>query len=110
SVQSHSIDKHRMFKVVSREDTKQLLRSANAEGWHQHGPTTLHDLRNLLDKLLLKPITDRVILHSISSLHHNRVQVLVFGICAVNQPSRLAVEVAGIEEIGRAHSELQSPD
>src|SRR5438093_575182 len=51
-----------MLEMVCRQNTQQLLRPAYAEGRYQYGPSTFHDLRDFLDELLLKPISDRVIL------------------------------------------------
>src|SRR5438132_10797060 len=87
-----------MLKMVCRQHAEQLLGSANSERRHQHGPAALHDLRNLLDKLLLKPIPDRMILHRIRSFHNYRVQVLVLWIRAIDEPSRLTVEIASVED------------
>src|SRR2546425_1375160 len=98
SVQRHSIHKHGMFKVVGRQDTEQLLRSANSESRHQNSPATLDDLGNLLDKLFLKPISNRMILHRVRSLHYYRVQVLVFWVSSVDEPSRLTVEIPGVKQ------------
>src|SRR5467141_1452112 len=97
-VQSHSIYEDRMLEVVCGKDAEQLLRSTNPEGWNQHCPAPLHDLCNLLDKLLLQPIPNRMILHRIRSLHDNRVQVLVFGIRTVDEPCRLTIEVPSVED------------
>src|SRR5205807_5803363 len=97
-IEGHSIDEDRMLEMVCGEHAEQLLGSADAEGGHQHGPATLHDLRNLLDKLLLKPIPDRMILHRIRSFHNYRVQVLVLWIRAIDEPSRLTVEIASVED------------
>src|SRR5207253_10983497 len=86
-----------MLEMVCRQHAEQLLGSANSKGRHQHGPATFYDLRNLLDKLLLKPISDRMILHRVRSFHDYRVQVLVLWIRAIDEPSRLTVEITGVE-------------
>src|SRR5207253_8279978 len=46
----------------------------------------------------LKPISDRMILHRIRSFHDYRVQVLVLWIRAIDEPSRLTVEIASVED------------
>src|SRR5467141_4564344 len=97
-VQSHSIYENRMLEMVCGKDAEQLLRSANPESWNQHCPAPLHDLCNLLDKLLLQPISYRMILHRVCPLHDDRVQVLVFGIRAVDEPCRLTIEVPSVED------------
>src|SRR5207302_4418624 len=95
--EGHSIDEDRMLEMVCRQHAEQLLGSANSKGRHQHGPAPLHNLRNLLDKLFLKPISDRMILHRVRSFHDYGVQVLVLWIRAIDEPSRLAVEIASVE-------------
>src|SRR5437660_9943472 len=87
-----------MLEMVCRQHAEQLLRSANSEGRHRPGPATLYHFRNLLDKLLLKPIPDRMILHRIRSFHDYCVQVLVLWIRAIDEPSRLTVEIASVED------------
>ena len=87
-----------MLEMVRRQHAEQLLRSANPESWNQHCPAPLHDLCNLLDKLLLQPIPNRMILHCIRPLHDNRVQVLVFGIRTVDEPCGLTIEVPSVED------------
>src|SRR5439155_24415618 len=95
-VERHAINKHWMFKMERGENAEKFLRPADTERGDEHGSTTFDDLCDLLHKLLLQSLPNRVILRRVSTLQDYPVKVLVLGVRAVDEPRRLAVEVSGV--------------
>src|SRR5437899_11890645 len=88
-----------MLEMVSREYREQFLGSADAEGGYENCSASLDDFRYLFDKLLFQTIANRVVFRSVRPLDDDRVQILVVtGICAVDQPCWLTIEIASIQQ------------
>src|SRR6266516_7277306 len=84
-IKRHAINKHWMFKMERGENAEKFLRSADTERGDEHGSTTFDDLCDLLHKLLLQSLPNRVILRRVSTLQDYPVEVLVLGVRAVDE-------------------------
>src|SRR5207245_5688453 len=88
-----------MLEVVCLDYRHQFLGSADAEGRYEDRSTSLNHFRDLLDKLFFQTITNRVVFRSVRPFDDDRIQILVVtGICAVDQPSWLTIEIASIQQ------------
>src|SRR2546425_12304742 len=88
-----------MLEMVSREYREQFLGSADAEGGYEDCSASLDHFRYLFDELFFQTIANRVVFRSVRPLDDDRVQILVVaGICAVDQPGWLTIEIASIQQ------------